>query len=276
MNFELETYHRNVPDSELIADLQRVASELRERADLQRIAPELRKESVTVREYDEIGTFCSSALARRFGSWNAAQDKAGLQRTPAGGRQQKIISNEDLFRNLEGIWTSLGRQPRYEELSNRKISAYSKGTYTKRFGSWRKALEAFISYINGEESAASDGAIEDLKDERIPKHKASRTIKGGVASLSVGSAEGLQDELIVSPRGPRNPGRRLTMQVLIRDKGICQLCKRVATADGLDYHIDHITPWIKGGPTVLSNLQLLCSKCNLIKGDLDLTKFTEG
>jgi hypothetical protein len=260
MPFELDTFHRNVSDSDLIADLKRVALELG-------------KISVTAREYDKIGTFCSSALARRFGNWNAAAEKAGLQQTPAGS--QKIITNEQLFRNLEEIWTRLGRQPRREELTN-EISAFSNGTYVKRFGSWRKALEAFISYINGEESAVSDDAIESLKVERIPKHKTSRTIKGEDASLSGRSAEGSKDELIVSQRGPRHPGRRLTMQVLIRDKGICQLCKRVATADGLEYHIDHIKPWIKDGPTVLENLQLLCSKCNLLKGNLELTNGTEG
>lgn len=255
MTFELETYHRNVPDSELITDLRRVALKLR-------------KTSVTARTYDKIGNFCSSALARRFGGWNAAQEKAGLKMTPAGS--QKIIPDDDLFRNLERIWTSLGRQPRYEELSDRKISAYSKGTYTKRFGSWRNAHKAFISYINGEESATSDEEIESLKVEKITRRKNISTIKGDDASLSGESDKESKGELIISRRGPRNPGRRLTMQVLIRDKGICQLCKRVATSDGLDYHIDHIIPWTKDGPTVLSNLQLLCSKCNLIKGDLDL------
>jgi len=275
MAFELETYHRNIADSELIADLQRIASKLKGREDLQREAPELRSKSVSAREYDRMGTFCSSALARRFGGWNAALEKAGLRQTPAGGREQKIISNADLFKNLQRIWTSLGRQPRYEELSDRRISVYSKGTYTKRFGSWRKGLEAFISYISGEEGEASDDEIESVRAETIPKRKTSRTIKGADASLSGGSAEGSKDELLASPRGPRQPGRRLTMQVLIRDKGVCQLCKRVATADGLEYHIDHITPWIKGGPTVLSNLQLLCSKCNLLKGDLDLTGTSE-
>ncbi|MGA2168569.1 MAG: HNH endonuclease [Terracidiphilus sp.] len=228
MPFELETYHRNVSDSELIADLRRVASELR-------------KGSVTRAEQDERGNIHSCTIVRRFGSWSVALEKAGLEnaRTPMN------VPEEDLFRNLEEVWTRLGRQPRYAETC-KPLSRYSSGTYEKRFGTWRKALEAFIAYIN--EGAASESDL--LVDApELPKE--------------------------IRERGPRKPGRKLQILVLIRDKGICQLCKR-AIGDGLDYHIDHIKPWIKGGPTALENLQLLCSKCNLLKGDLDLTNGTEG
>ncbi len=263
MAFELETYHRNIADSEMIADLQRVASKLRERADLQRVAPELRSKSVTAREYDRIGTFCSSALARRFGSWNAALEKAGLQETPAGGREQKVISNEDLFKNLERIWTSLGRQPRYQELTKGRISAYSKGTYTKRFGNWRRALEAFISYINGDESGAFDDATESPKVETIPKRKTPRTIKGEKTSLSVGSAESGQ-------QGPRNINWRLRFIVMRRDNFKCRACGRSpATDPTVVLHVDHIEAWSKDGKTVLENLQTLCSVCNIGKSNLD-------
>lgn len=258
MNFELETYHRNIPDSELVTDLQRVASELRERAYLQHVAPELRKKSVTAREYDEMGTFCSSALARRFGSWNAALEKAGLQET---GRA-KVIPDEELFRNLEEIWTRLGRQPRCDELTN-KVSTYSKGTYVGRFGGWRKALEAFISYVNNEERAAANDEIESLKVEPIPTRKTPRTIKGGKASLSSGSAESRQ-------QGPRNINWRLRFIVMRRDAFKCKVCGRTPATDStVILHVDHIEAWSKGGRTVLENLQTLCSICNIGKSDLE-------
>ena len=44
MKFELEPYHRNVPDEELVADIRRVAKELGKR-------------SVTIDEYNERGRF---------------------------------------------------------------------------------------------------------------------------------------------------------------------------------------------------------------------------
>jgi hypothetical protein len=229
MTFELETYHRNVPDSELITDLRRVASGIG-------------KNSVTRKEQDEKGSFNSGTFIKRFGTWFGALEKAGLDKT----RTSRNLPVEYLFRNLEEVWTRLGRQPRYDEI-HKPLSKYNLGTYENRFGSWHKALEDFVAYINEGSQSESD-LLRSVPE--LPKE--------------------------IKERGPRNPGRRLTMQVLIRDKGICQYCKRVATADGLDYHIDHITPWIKGGPTILSNLQLLCSKCNLLKGDLDLTDGTEG
>ena len=68
MKFELEEYHRNVFDDELIADLKRVAAELN-------------KQSVTSEEQIERGKFHAMTLIRRFGSWFKALDRAGLQKT---------------------------------------------------------------------------------------------------------------------------------------------------------------------------------------------------
>ena len=41
----------------------------------------------------------------------------------------------------------------------------------------------------------------------------------------------------------------------------CQICGKYMP-DGVGLHIDHIVPVSKGGKTVPSNLQVLCSKCN--------------
>lgn len=48
--------------------------------------------------------------------------------------------------------------------------------------------------------------------------------------------------------------------IFIQDKGICQECKK--HVDESDFHIDHKDPHSRGGPTSLSNAQLLCPKCN--------------
>ena len=99
MKFELEEYHRNITDDELVADLKRVATELS-------------KDSITSDQYDERGKFSSNTFAKRFGSWLKALEKAGLQKT-----RNYNITEEELFQNLEEIWIKLGRQPRREEIS---------------------------------------------------------------------------------------------------------------------------------------------------------------
>ena len=46
-----------------------------------------------------------------------------------------------------------------------------------------------------------------------------------------------------------------------RDNYTCQICGKYMP-DGVGLHIDHIVPIAKGGKSIPSNLQVLCSKCN--------------
>jgi 5-methylcytosine-specific restriction endonuclease McrA len=51
-----------------------------------------------------------------------------------------------------------------------------------------------------------------------------------------------------------------------RDNYTCQICGKYMP-DEVGLHIDHIVPIAKGGKTIASNLQVLCSKCNGAKRD---------
>ena len=67
----------------------------------------------------------------------------------------------------------------------------------------------------------------------------------------------------------RDINLRLRFTVMKRDNFKCCMCGRSpATTPGLELHIDHITPWSKGGETIIDNLQTLCSDCNLGKSNL--------
>ena len=55
--------------------------------------------------------------------------------------------------------------------------------------------------------------------------------------------------------------RELREQIAFRDNYTCQICGKYMP-DGVGLHIDHIVPISKGGKSVPSNLQVLCSKCN--------------
>ena len=202
---------------------------------MKRVATELNKDSVTRDQQDERGRFHSATFFRRFGSWFKALEKAGLQET-----RNLNITEEELFQDLEETWIKLGRQPRYEEMCA-PLSKFSSGTYENRFGTWRKALEKFVNYINNEENICSEEAIRNLEIEPSTRHKTKRTINW-----------------------------RLRFIVNRRDYFKCKACGRApATDPSIILHVDHIKPWANGGETVLENLQTLCSICNIGKSDLE-------
>ena len=57
----------------------------------------------------------------------------------------------------------------------------------------------------------------------------------------------------------------LRKKIMQRDNYTCQICGKYMP-DEIGLHIDHIVPISKGGKSVASNLQVLCSKCNGSKG----------
>jgi hypothetical protein len=217
MKFELEPHHRNVPDEELIADVRHVASVLG-------------KSSVTIDEYNERGQFHSTTLTRRLGSWFVVLERAGLVKT-----RNLNINNDKLFDNLAEVWLRLGRQPKYNDLT-KTVSKFSSGTYEKRFGGWRAALEAFVKKAN------------EGKELYLPEAQVK----------------------VATRKTPRNINWRLRALVLMRDGARCRLCG-ANPSTGAILHVDHIKPWSKGGETVLENLQILCEPCNIGKSDVDIS-----
>lgn len=60
--------------------------------------------------------------------------------------------------------------------------------------------------------------------------------------------------------------KELRESIAERDNYTCQMCGKYMP-DGVGLQIDHIIPIAKGGKSVPSNLQVLCSKCNGSKSD---------
>lgn len=196
--------------------------------DLRRVAASLGKITVGQKEYRRLGRYDDSTTSRRFGSWNRALKAAGLMVSNVVNR-----GDEDLFENILSLWQHYGRQPRRRELAF-PPSRISQSPYVRRFRSWTLALESFVSFAN-----AND-----------------RTTQVGISLASEGPR-----------RTSRDPSLRLRFQVLQRDRFTCCSCgASPATRTGIELHVDHIKPWSKGGETTLSNLQTLCSRCNLGKG----------
>jgi hypothetical protein len=143
---------------------------------------------------------------------------------------RQFIPNEDLFDNLEKIWRTVGRQPLYSEM-RAPLSKYSTRPYDNRFGNWLSACKEFIKYKKG-----------DTKFIKLVKEKPVLTT--------------------------RYINEKTRLKILKRDNYKCVKCGRSpATHRELFLHIDHIKPFSKGGDNSMGNLQTLCNKCNLGKGN---------
>jgi hypothetical protein len=59
----------------------------------------------------------------------------------------------------------------------------------------------------------------------------------------------------------------LRAEVLKRDAGRCRYCGLVQIGQATVFHVDHILPKSKGGPTTIDNLALQCPHCSLHKSN---------
>lgn len=218
MKSKLNKYYRNTPDQELLDDLKRVVNEFN-------------TSKMTRSDYDEKGKFSAKSIEERFGSWTKALEKAGLIIT-----ERHKLSDKELFQNIEELWIQLGRQPLYIDLKA-PLSKYTKSPYERIFGKWKKAVEAYVEFIEEE-------------DENVPETEENNN--------EVSQAN---NEIAFKHKTERYPSGRLKVKVLMRDGNKCRVCG--ATVTGENIHFDHIIPWDKGGETVLENIQILCAThCN--------------
>ncbi len=151
MSFELEEFHRNISDDDLIADLVRVSETLN-------------KKQITFRDYNRSGKYHSSTVAARFGSWHEALKKAGLDKTV-----DRNIPTDDLFQNIVEVWSKLGRQPKTRDLSG-DVSRFSSSTYAYRFGSWRNALSKFVDWANDQNFSVESDEQPVVQPRKTPRN----------------------------------------------------------------------------------------------------------
>lgn len=133
----------------------------------------------------------------------------------------------------------------YAEIQ-KPFSKYSAGAYERRFGSWRKALEAFVKYINeGEQEVLSQ------KEKIPPILKKSEDIK-------------------IEHKTKRNISWRLRYIIMKRDNFKCLKCGRSPSTDpNVILNVDHKIAYSKDGETVPENLETLCMQCNIGKSNFE-------
>jgi len=67
--------------------------------------------------------------------------------------------------------------------------------------------------------------------------------------------------------------RNLRQRVIERDGTRCVYCDEDLSS--AEIHMDHVIPESQGGETTYNNLQVTCRKCNLAKGILTESEFTQ-
>ena len=205
------------------------------------------------RDFDKIATISSSTVRKHFeGSWTKALEvlkkslqQKGLNLSPRPYAPNRILSDKEMFDEMERIWQKVGQRPsRTEwEISEPKISY---GTYKQRFGGWTNACLKFIEYKTGGDILADDFVLPDREEQKTQR----------------------ENKVKYKKENSRNISLSVRLEVLSRDKFRCVFCgKSPATDIGTKLHIDHIEPFSKGGKSTLENLQTLCEECNLGKSN---------
>ena len=141
-------------------------------------------------------------------------------------RTSNRYSKKDLFNNIKAVWDYKGSQPFCKDMDIYP-SFICFTTYFNRFGSWKKAIEEFIKYSNGEVI---------IKTEASP-----RKIRKAI-------------------------NNSLKYDIMKRDNFRCNYCGRSPAIDSdVELQIDHIIPVTKGGDNHIDNLKTICKKCNIGK-----------
>ena len=132
MKFELNEYHRNISDDDLLDDIKRVAYLYH-------------SNTLTREQYKTYGKYGSNTYLRRFGSWNTALQLCGLQVSVAqkagslGGHNYSSLTDEQLLSDLRRVANELGINS-FSSSDYQKVGVYSFSTYYRRFGTWNEAL----------------------------------------------------------------------------------------------------------------------------------------
>jgi hypothetical protein len=208
--------------------------------ELKKVSKKLNSKSFTRKDF-ETNSEMSRFIFKGENSFNKLMKLAELE-IPLKSRK---YTDEERFENLLSVWTHYGRQPNYKEMK-REPSIVGPKAYVVRWGSWRKALIAFLDRVNSDisdKNQLSEKIGVNMPEDKIRKEK-------------------------ILPEDKRAVPLGLRFKIFKRDNYKCVMCGRSpATTFGIELHANHIIPWTKGGKTREDNLNTLCNECNIGKSN---------
>jgi hypothetical protein len=209
--------------------------------ELRRVHSALGKAVLTVSDFNANSITSAEAIRRRFGSWPEGLRIAGIAQSELAN---KGWTDVDYFENLAAVWTKFGRTPHRHEMAGYP-STISGKAYDYRWGTWHRALKAFVEWANSEEQPHTESKEVSPDEPKAP----------------------IPTKTFRTPEDCREVRPGLRFKVFMRDRFRCLACGRSPATDlSIELHADHILAVANGGKTILENLQTLCQNCNLGKG----------
>lgn len=112
-------------------------------AAIRSVAQGVKTGSITLSQFKAHSGIDGGPVRRVFGSWAQALEAAGLSQSALARR----YTDEQCYENLLSLWVHYGRPPHHDE-ANTQPSLVGSKAYIRRWGTWRKALEAFVTRAN--------------------------------------------------------------------------------------------------------------------------------
>jgi AcrR family transcriptional regulator len=287
MKFELNTLEE-YSDEALITELRRVVDCLK-------------GQRLTRGRFDSMARASSSTMERRFGSWTAALDKAGISEAIAP--RFRVLSREIVLHELRAFATEHPGESVTEQAIAARLGL-GRGAIIRRFGKWDALLsevglepvplgrrytdeECFENILTLWTHYGRQPVFGELRQPPSfvgPKayirrwggwraalaafvRRVNETSEPQIETISPLTAPNPSASAVAPSAAPRSISLSLRYRVLVRDKFRCVICGASPAKDGtVELHVDHIFPWSKGGLNTEENLRTLCFKCNLGKG----------
>jgi len=289
MHFELQTLEE-YSDEALLAELRRVAESME-------------GQRLTIERFNSLARVSYTTLRYRFGSWQAALDKAGISKTVAP--RFRVLSRDSVLEALREFVLENPGKSVTEQMIAARLGMH-RGSITRRFGKWEAILadvglepvplgrrytdeECFENILALWTHYGRQPFFGELKQPpSVVGSKAYILRWGGWRAALSAFVKHINEspELRAQPAQPEPPtifkrdtstnaepvprsiSLALRYRILVRDKFRCVICGASPAKDGtVELHVDHIFPWSRGGQNTEENLRTLCFKCNLGKGD---------